>query len=586
MKKALLSASGRIFNRNSKENTMRHFTKFCAILLSAMFCCTMTACKNTYEETEPIDPTRTQLYVYNFTGGYGSEWINSIKKSYEELHKDDRYEEGKKGIQIYITGKKVAASDMVDQILDNREEIYFTEHAYYYTLKAANVLGDITDAVTADLESYGDKPGTQIVDKLTDEQKAFYGLNENGETRYYGLPHYAGYTGFVYNVDLFDERGYYYRDNPDVTASSPIEDYFTYYKTDKKSAGPDGKYDTLDDGLPTTYEEFFRLCEYISNSGETPVIWNGANNKDYLNHLTQALATDYEGLDRMMLNYNLGNAEMNTADDLGVISNGKFVKDASPTTITESNKTEVFRQAGKYNALSFMQKLLTTDRYHGSRVFNSAYSHMEAQQEFLYAGHKAKINPIAMLVDGIWWESEATETFKDMADSQGGNFSKMNRKFAFMPLPNADDKAGDTKNTLIDHLFSLCFMKANIAEWKKPIAYDFLKFVHSDARLADYTIITNTPKAFRYEMTPDQMNQMSYFGRSVMKLRQESDIVYPYATNRSYANNQSKFHDNNMFFTKCDKEYQWVLEGLVEGKKSAEDYFSGMVKYYQTYWNF
>lgn len=534
---------------------------------------------------EQIDKSRTQLYVYNFNGGYGADWLNSVKIRYEELHKDDVYEEGKKGIQIYVTNKKESIETLTNSILDNREEVYFTEYAYYYTLKAAGVLGDITEAVTADLSAYGDEAGSTIESKLTQEQKNYYGLEENGETHYYALPHYSGYSGLIYNVDLFEERGYYFVDNPVVNENSPIEDYFIYNDDDKRSAGPDGEYNTSDDGLPSTYEEFFMLCEYIQSGGETPVVWTGANYKDYLNNLLQALVADYEGLDQMMLNYTLGTGDVTTATDLGTVVNGEFVEDAEDTVITTSNAAEIFRQAGKYYGLEFLETLADTDRYHNSLAFNSGYSHMNAQEDFLYAGHDTVTAPIAMLCDGIWWESEATTTFNEMADSQGQSFSKMGRKFAFMPLPKAsEEKVAEKSSTLFDHIYSLCFMKANVEDWKKPIVYDFIKFVNSDASLVEFTQITNTPKALEYTMTEEEMSKMSYFGRSVMELKQNSEIVYPYSTNSVYINNQGKFGTHSMYYSKLTSNYQFAAEAMHDAGVSAAQYFSGMYQYYLDDW--
>ena len=43
---------------------------------------------------EEIDYDRTQLYVSNFNGGVGTEWLYKVKTLYEELHADDVYEVG------------------------------------------------------------------------------------------------------------------------------------------------------------------------------------------------------------------------------------------------------------------------------------------------------------------------------------------------------------------------------------------------------------------------------------------------------------------------------------------------------------
>ncbi|MBQ6844576.1 MAG: hypothetical protein IJO60_08090, partial [Agathobacter sp.] len=138
-------------------------------------------------DSEKVDSNRTQLYVYNFAGGFGAEWLAAAKERFEELHKDDVYEDGKKGVQIVINNSKTSADAMMNQIEYNKEEVYFTELAYYYSLKEAGVLGDITEAVTKDLSVYGDTEGSTILSKMTDDQKAFYGVDENGETHYYGL---------------------------------------------------------------------------------------------------------------------------------------------------------------------------------------------------------------------------------------------------------------------------------------------------------------------------------------------------------------------------------------------------------------
>ena len=45
---------------------------------------------------EAIQHDKTQLYVSNFNGGVGTEWLYKVKKIYEELHAEDSYEEGKK----------------------------------------------------------------------------------------------------------------------------------------------------------------------------------------------------------------------------------------------------------------------------------------------------------------------------------------------------------------------------------------------------------------------------------------------------------------------------------------------------------
>ncbi len=562
-------------------------------LAAVMLCLCLCACATPNDTldgeeylNEKVDTSKTQIYVYSFDGGYGSDWLNAVKIRYEALHANDSYEEGKMGVQIMINAKKESIEGITSQILDNRDEIYFTEYAYYYTLKAAGVLGDITEAVTADLSAYGDPAGSTIEGKLTEEQLAYYGIQENGQTHYYGLPHYSGFEGLIYNVDLFEQKGYYFIDGYDANGTpESIDDYFIYNTTDKKSAGPDGIYDTYDDGLPATYEEFFILCDYISSGSDTPVAWNGANNRDYLNIFMAGMVANNNGKDQMALNYNLGAGAQNQATTLGTIQNGVFVPDAAPTTITAANSAELFRQKAKYDALNFLETLMNTEAYHNKLAFNSGYSHMNAQEDFLYAGHDGgETAPIAMLLDGIWWEAEAKTVFAEMADSMGESMSKENRRFAYMPLPKPD-KASIGKNTLTDHIYSLCFMKANVEDWKQPLCIDFIKFVHTQQSLVEFTQVTNTPKAFEYTMTEAEMAKMTYFGRSVITVKQNSDIVYPYSSNPAYINNQGSFGHSLMYKALVNgTERMWAATAIHEEGVSAEDYFSGMYAYYKDNW--
>ena len=78
------------------------------------------------EQTETVDTEKTQLYVYNYNGGYRTEWLYKAKARYEELHKDDtNWESGKKGVQIMVTPAKSATD--VETIKKSKSEIYFIE---------------------------------------------------------------------------------------------------------------------------------------------------------------------------------------------------------------------------------------------------------------------------------------------------------------------------------------------------------------------------------------------------------------------------------------------------------------------------
>lgn len=560
-----------------------------AIALCAIFMFPLSACNQSDDpDSEKVDPNRTQLYVCNYDGGYGTDWLYAVKKRFEEAYRDVSYEKDKMGVQIIVNKDRRKANVLASQILDDKYEVYFTEEAYYYTLLNENhALGDITDAVTADLGAYGDTAGKTILDKLSDEQLEYYGVDgSDGKKHFYGVPHYAGNMQIAYNVELFEEKGFYFKKGADI--SGPAEECFVAPKStaasEARSVGPDGREGTYDDGLPATYEEFYLLCDFIKQNSCTPLLWSGEVYQYYLTGLMRMLASDFEGLQQMSLNYTLDGE----AKTLGTIQNGQFVRDAQTTVIGDTNRHEIARQEGKYRALQFMQTITEqtngVNKYAHAKSYNPVFLNKDAQTEYLFAGKDGVTGDIAMLVDGIWWQNEASATFERMVNAYGDEYSSMHRKFATMPLPKASyGKVNEVKNsdktmTIYDQMLSLCFMKANVADWKKPLAYEFIKFVNSDASLVEFTQITNTPKALQYTMTEEQKAKMTPYGRSVMSQREHADIVYPYSNKTAFINNQASF--GSLFYSKINSTTNNYAPELLKDKRAtAETWFSGMYEY-------
>ena len=565
------------------------FKKTLALLLAMSATLSVTACGGGGDINigdsalnEGIDSSKTQLYVYSYTAGYGSDWIVNVKEKYEKLHENDtNWETGKKGVQIVLDAKKNDIMGKAESIPEEKNEVFFAESAYYYTLKEKGVLGDITEAVTTEIPNDN---GKTIYDKMSEDQRKSFGIQENGETHYYGIPHNNTFTGIIYNKDLFDKKQFYFAKNP---AGTELQDLFVLTESEERSNGPDGKSGTSDDGLPATYEEFFTLMEYMYQSNVTPIAWNGYRYFSYLNWMVQSFVSDYEGYDQMMLNFNLDG----TATDLGTIDeNGNFVKDASSTPIGQDKDSLVAlsRQAGKYYALQFISRLTqyaqdTDKEYVKSGMYDSGYMHTAAQYDFIVGSASGSNKDIGMLVEGIWWEAEAKNDLK-FAESLGIK----DPNFALLPLPNANEEelqkraSGEKKATLYDQLFVLTFMKNNVADWKKPLVLDFIKFCHSDTMLKDYTLNTGAPKAFNYEMSDAELSQLSYFGRSVWNAKVTSDIVYPYAQNQRYINNQSRFSTFDMYYSTSSSTYRWIADGMKAGV-SAADYFKGLETYNKNY---
>ena len=399
---------------------------------------------------EPIDQTKSQLNVFNFNGGFGNDWLYAARSRFEEMYKDTEFERGKKGVQIRITAEKANGATWEKDLPNSNQEVIFAEVVNYKEFVAKGLILDITDIVKENLnEKYGENKA--IKDKLTPQQVAYY--KHNG--KYYGIPHYASYFGITYDIELFDEELLYFAQTSHGDSSAGR---FAQSLTETRSAGPDGKPGTNDDGLPATYADFFVLCDYMYSLGIKPLTFAGNVRDKYLPALALSLAADYEGLTQFQLAYTFsGTAEnlVSSFDGANPVVANKEVR------IDSSNGYEVFAQSGRYYGLSFLEKIVKNDKYvyNVQRNYNNTYTHINAQKD--YIGSKKKSGQrIAMLIDGCFWESEATEEFDKLGQQYPSDMGKMQRRFGFMPLPKAtSDKVYDgNKITLLDYINSLAFM--------------------------------------------------------------------------------------------------------------------------------
>lgn len=528
---------------------MKKFTKFFALLLVVLMTASMLVACDFGDVpgtgNEDVDTSKTQLYIYCWNGGYGVDWLYKLKNDYEALHANDSYEAGKTGVQIMIDASNSHnPADQAQTILagttEGSPEIYFSENRPLLNLINGNALLDISDVITG-ANPY--ETGKTIESKMSAQQKQF--TNVGG--KYYAIPSYQGEYSLSYDIGLFEEKGFYFIDGYDP--SDALDEKFILPGSDeKRTAGPDGEYDTLDDGLPTTYEEFFWLCDHMVNNSVIPMTWTGEYLPHYMSEFLNTLVIDYEGAEQGSLNY----THNGVATDLGTIKDGQFVFDEQPTTITYDNAQEIRRQAGLYYSLTFMEKLLNYGggKYHDvdSKAFGGSYSHKDAQKDFLLSSKEGGGKPIAMIMDGSWWEHEALDTFNYMEGQYGTAYSMQNRRIGSMPLPKAFASQVGTA-THNDAMGAFIFIKSNINPAKISLAKDFLMFANTDRALVEFSVTTNTLKALDYEIPEAELAKMSIYGQTLYNNNKNSATVNIYSNSPIFANNSTMFQAVNYYLT-------------------------------------
>ena len=511
-----------------------------SLLLCAVMMFAMTGCEDLNVEAPDaddiaVDTTKAQLYVANYNGGMGTEWLNNAAKRFEEKYQDVEFLPGTKGVQILISNSKTSADVWLSTAESSINEVFFTENFVYGDFISQNVCLDITDVVTDDLSAstvlqsvtgstidMGDTGS--VADKLTEDQKAYYEV----DGKYYALPHYMGTMGIVYDIDLFEEERLYL-----AADKNNGNNGFIIRNDDVRSNGPDGVAGTNDDGLPATFDEFYALCEYMKEKSIVPLTWSHSS---YVNKLLDTVYAQNAGYEEYMLNYTFSGTSNTLLDD--------NLQPMGSVEITAENGYMLARQEGLYASLDFMYNIITKELYGAQYCFSTALTHLEMQEEFLKSRFNAKPD-IALLVDGNWWENEAAAAWAEMENSPGASISE--RNIGFMPMPFLNESLVGTKRTLVDANYSAAFIKAGIAQEKIPLAKLFLQFTSTEAELQHFTTTVGQPRNFIYDLTDEQYNSLSTFQQTVWDLKCEADMVYPYSDSPLYSTHPSSFKYSSFY---------------------------------------
>ncbi len=519
---------------------------------------------------EKDDELRTQLYVYNSAYTQDMEWLNALKTEFETLHAQDTcWEEGKQGVQVVIHNVASDFENDAQQVLGNRDEVYFAFDADVRMLQKGGALADLTSLVNE-----SETETRSIKSKLTESQKAYYSIEKDGRSVYYALPDRFGSVGFVYNQTLFEDKGYYF--SADGTDEKP----FIADMGGVKTLGADETKGTWDDGLPVTQDDFFALCRRIAQDGNVPVLWSASEYDKYLTWLAATLAAAENGYEQTMLNYTLEG----TATNLGVIKNGGFAADEQSTEITPENGYELARSAGNYYALDFIEELIeeltdSKNGYRGSVKYTKEFTKSQTALRKAFADGLDNGKQIAMIVDGTWFEG-ADETL--MAER---STELKEKRFAWMPSPMVT-KHRWSDGAMVDCLHSSAFIKANVESWKMPLAQAFLRFAYTDDALRDYTKITGVQKAVDYALG----DSLSAFESSVRQARRNTRHVYPYSMAEILLANERFFSPNELWWAKFGglagfaPPEQYPSVALIKNNTSVVDYFNGMYKYRKDNW--
>lgn len=116
--------------------------------------------------------------------------------------------------------------------------------------------------------------------------------------------------------------------------------------------------------------------------------------------------------------------------------------------ITDANGYELQRQAGKYEAINFIKRIIADKRNYDEATCMGDIDQKTTERRYILSAAPDQKDR-AMLIDGSWWQSEARNMFDDMAtDLNDDKYLAANRRYGMLPLPKANASKVGEESTL------------------------------------------------------------------------------------------------------------------------------------------
>lgn len=475
-----------------------------------------------------------EIVIEPFSGsGFGYQWIKDLAAEWTKENPD--WKISVKESSVNLSGTQLSQIEAGTTTTD----VYFGADANYNSGFYKGYFEDLTDMLT--MKPDGEN-GLTIQQKILnyDTWKTVAGkLSYDATTGAYSssglymLPHSVAMTGLVYDHSQFVSLGYLtYAENSDSVKSALTAQGIAYEEDGAKlvfksgsqglthyeegdyilSAGKDGKYGTYDDGQPQTMAEFKTMVNNIVAGGKTPFVYASSASDDYVTQLVYEYLVQYAGLDAY---------DALTAFD----SNGKEIKmqDGSSKVITWDNGYETYKMDGVEAAVNFLNEYFySNDNYYTTGNFVS-----DAQDKFINGGVDGD-KFIGMLVEGNWFETEASESMKAAGkrDPERG-YGKVD--YRFMLLPDIDGQKGIDGNGH-GSVFSASEAGAIVVRKQSDSAKlsaikSFISYTLSNASLSYTTATTGLIRAYKYSLSDEQLASMTPFNRTCYEIYSDTENV-------------------------------------------------------------
>lgn len=119
------------------------------------------------------------------------------------------------------------------------------------------------------------------------------------------------------------------------------------------------------------------------------------------------------------------------------------------------------------------------------------------------------------------------------------------------------------------------------------LAKEFMKFLHTDAEMSKFSAKTSISRSFDYEVSPEDKLTATYFGKSLIEMRENSKVVYPYSSSEFVIENSDAFLEAAWFMnSKANgNTFNNPFLAFKNGSATAAEYFDGLYIYQKSIWS-
>lgn len=503
--------------------------KICRVLAVAMALTTcggvMTGC------TGGAGSKKNEIIVEPFSGsGFGIQWLKDLAKDWMAENPD--YTVRVKENSTYLSGTQLAQIEAGTTSTD----VYFGGYPNYSSGFYKGYFEDLTDMLTMKPDGEG---GLTVQEKIVNFEnwqkvagKVSYdeATGEFSHSGCYMLPHSTTLSGLVYDHDEFLKNGWltYAENTAEVKAALTAQGIafeeagsgllfksatglVNYEEGDDiLTAGKDGKYGTYDDGQPQTMAEFDEMVKAIVAKNKIPFVYSTED--EYVTELANAYVVQYAGMDAY---------DALTAFD----SNGKEItlQDGSSVVIDWNNGYLAQSMDGIDDAVSFIYNNFLKN----SNYFTTGNGVQDAQDKFI-AGGIGTSDYVAMIMEGNWFELEASETLKAAAkrNPQKG-YGKVDYRMMLMPdIEGQKGIDGNGHGTVFPAVEAGAIaIRTQKYPEKLEAIKSFVLYTLTDKALSETTKDTGLVRGYKYDLTAEQFAAMTPYQKTCYQIYQDTENI-------------------------------------------------------------